>query len=154
VQAQQLVQRLVAAAIAIAAGHMALALEEVKQPSRAHWEVLDHGIDGHQLSVFAAASCRLRLGLADRTSEAQCRCAVELGGEMGRWSVAETVAVAHVHIHLVDLHTAPGAAVQAAHEWERIVVVLDSNASDAAIARSQQVEEAFVDGCYPSSFLA
>jgi hypothetical protein len=148
------VQQLVAVAVAIAAVHMAPALEEAKQLFRAHWEVLDHGIAGHQLTVFVAASCRLRLGLADRTFEAQCHCAVELGGEMGRRSVAETVAVAHVHIHLVDLHTAPGAAVQAAHEREQIVVVLDSNASDAAVARSHQVEGAFVDGCYPSSFLA
>jgi hypothetical protein len=76
------VQRLVAAEVAIAAGHMAPALEEVEQLFRAHWEVLDHGIVGHQLTVFVAASCRLWLGLTDRTSEAQCRCAVELGGEM------------------------------------------------------------------------
>jgi hypothetical protein len=118
----------------VAAVHMALALEEVKQLSLAHWEALVHGIAGHQLSVFEAASCRLQLGLTDHTSEALCHCVVELGGETGRWSVAEIVAVVRVHIHLVDLHIVSGAAVQAAHEWERSVVVLDSSASDAVIA--------------------
>jgi hypothetical protein len=131
---QPVQQRLVAAAAGFAAVHMALALEEVKQLSLAHWEALVHGIAGHQLSVFEAASCRLQLGLTDHTSEALCHCVVELGGETGRWSVAEIVAIVRVHIHLVDLHIVPGAAVQAAHEWERIVVVLDSSASDAVIA--------------------
>jgi hypothetical protein len=150
VQAQQPVQqRLVAAAVAIAAVHMAVVLEEVTQLSRAHWGVPDHGNAEHQLSEFVAASCRLRVGSTDRTFEAQCRCAVELGDEMGYWSVAEIVAVARVHIHLVGLHNVSIAAAQAALESERIVVVPDSNANGAVIAHSHQVEGTFVDGCCP-----